>query len=117
MATTPVKTLDTGKGLIKVEIYTDPATKRIKVVPDKFEVSKKANEQVQWTCMQTHAHNAKGCFWAHFDQGSPFDRKEFKKHLELSGSPSDNAIVDKEYKYTIAIDGFPPLDPIGVVRA
>ncbi len=116
MATTSVKTPNTGKALIKVEIYADFATKRIKVVPDKFEVSKKAKDQVQWNCMQKHEHDAKGCFWAYFDKGSPFYCKEFRKHLEPSGPPSDNAIVDKEYKYTVEIDGFPPLDPVGVVR-
>jgi hypothetical protein len=69
---------------------------------------------VQCTCMQKHLHHAGGCFWAH--EGSPFDRKEFRKHLEPSGPPSENAVVDKEYKYTVEIDGFPPLDPVGVVR-
>jgi hypothetical protein len=36
-----------------------------------------------------------------------FDRKEFRKHLEPSGPPSENAVVDKEYKYTVEIDGSP----------
>jgi hypothetical protein len=113
---TPVKTPHTGKRVIKVEISVDFATKQINVTPYRFEVSKQAEDQVEWTCMQKHQHHAGGCFWAHFDQGSPFDRNEFRKHLEPSGLPSKNAVVDKEYKYTVEIDGFPPLDPVGVVK-
>jgi hypothetical protein len=93
------ETPHTGKGVIKVEISVDFATKQINVTPYRFEVSKQAGDQVQWTCAQKHEHPAGGCFWAHFDKGSTFDRNEFRKHLELSGPPGKNAVVNKEYKY------------------
>ena len=28
----------------------------------------------------------------------------------------ETAVIGKEYKYTVEIDGYPPLDPIGVVK-
>lgn len=112
---TPSKTPHTGKGPVVVTIYTvDDA---IVVDPPKFEVSKKLKEEVEWHCGLKHStHDPKGCFRAHFDQDSPFERSEFRKHKELTGPSKETAIIGREYKYAVEIKGYPPLDPIGVVK-
>lgn len=111
----PSKTPHTGKGPVVVTIYTvDDA---IVVDPPKFEVSKKLKEEVEWHCGLKHTtHDPKGCFRAHFDQDSPFERSEFRKHKELTGPSKETAIIGQEYKYTVEIKGYPRLDPIGVVK-
>lgn len=114
---TPSKTPQPELGYVPVKINTDPKTKKITVSPDPFEVSKGNKEQVQWICGQNHDHNnPKGCFWIHFDKESPFDKKEFRKHMELSSPPNDASVIEKKYKYSVDIDGYPTLDPIGVVK-
>jgi hypothetical protein len=40
-----------------------------------------------------------------------------KKHKELTGPSKETAVIGMEYKYTVEIDGYPTLDPIGVVKA
>jgi hypothetical protein len=112
---TPTKTPQEGKGPVIVTIYS--IDNAIVVDPPRFEVSKKQKEEVQWHCGLEHTtHDPNGCFHAHFDQDSPFASKEFKKHKELTGPSKETAVIGKEYKYTVEIDGYPPLDPIGVVK-
>ena len=114
MATAP-KTHQTGKGAVIVRVYA--VNNAIVVDPPRFEVSKKEKEEVQWHCGLEHTtHEPNGCFHAHFEQDSPFVGSEFRKHKELSGPPKETAVIGKEYKYTVKIDGYPPLDPIGVVK-
>ena len=114
MATTS-KTPQEGKGPVIVTISTVDNT--IVVDPPKFEVSKKDKEEVQWHCGLKHTtHHPNGCFHAHFDQDSPFTRSAFRKHKELTGPSTETAVIGKEYKYTVEIEGYPPLDPIGVVK-
>jgi len=113
---TPSKTPQAGKGPVIVTIYI--VNNAIVVDPPKFEVSKKHKEEVQWHCGLKHTtHNSNGCFRAHFEQDSPFTRSEFRKHKELTGPSKETAVIGKEYKYTVEIEGYPPLDPIAVVRA
>lgn len=112
---TPSKTPQTGKGPVIVTIYV--VDNGIVVDPPRFEVSMKEKEEVRWHCGLKHTtHEPKGCFHAHFEQDSPFLGSEFRNHMELTGPAKETAVVGKEYKYTVKIDGYPPLDPIGVVR-
>ena len=112
---TPSKTPQTGKGPVIVTVYA--VDNGIVVDPPRFEVSMKEKEEVQWHCGLKHTtHDPKGCFHAHFEEDSPFSGSEFRKHMELTGPPKETAVIGKEYKYTVKIDGYPPLDPIGVVR-
>jgi hypothetical protein len=116
---TPI-TSKPGPGIITVQINVDPNKKEISVSLDPFEVSKGRKEQVEWVCGQNHGHDdPKGCFWVHFDKECPFDKKEAHFHKELSGPPNAASVIDKKYKYTVEIPGYPlypPLDPIGIVR-
>jgi hypothetical protein len=113
---TPTKTPQAGKRPVIVTIYS--IDNAIVVDPPKFVVSKKHKEEVQWHCGLKHTtHNSNGCFRAHFDQDSPFTRSEFRKHKELTGPSKETAVIGKEYKYTVEIEGYPPLDPIGVVKS
>lgn len=113
---TPITSKPTP-GLIRVEINVDPKNKTVTVSLDPFEVSKKQKDQVQWICGQNHQHDyQKGCFWIHFDQDCPFDKKEARFHEELSGPPNDSSVIDQKYKYTVEVHDYPPLDPLGVVR-
>jgi len=96
-------------------IRTDPETKQIEVFPEQFWVSRAEKQQVMWVCKQTHTHGS-DCFRAHFDEGSPFTQTEFTEDLQLSGEHDSNAQLNKPYKYTVEVPGFPPLDPLGGVK-
>ena len=112
---TPSKTPQTGKGPVIVTVYV--VDNGIVVDPPRFEISMKEKEEVQWQCGLKHTtHDPKGCFHAHFEQDSTFSGSEFRKHKELTGPAKGTAVIDKEYKYTVEIEGYPPLDPIGIVR-
>ena len=100
---------------VVVAISTNPVTKQIEVSPQEFWVGKAEKQEVMWVCKQTHTHGS-DCFRAHFDEGSPFVRTEFSKHLEMSGDQNPNAQLNKLYKYTVEVPGFAPLDPLGGVK-
>lgn len=111
---TPARTPAPGENPVVVVIFTEG--NQIRVMPDEFWVSKNAQQEVLWICKRDHVHVEGGCFNVHFDSGFPFTRADYEKDMEFSGQPREDAVLNKLYKYTVKIDGFPTLDPQGGVR-
>jgi len=99
-----------------VVIYPDPVTKQIKIYPETFWISKSRNEEVLWVCKQDHKHGRDACFSVYFEEVSPFANKKFSDDWTTSGSSVVAADINKLYKYTVTVEGYPPLDPKGGVK-
>lgn len=114
MATPAPATPGTGVNPVAVVIFTDKD--EIKVYPREFWVSREEKQEVLWVCKRDHAHAEGECFYVHFDEEKfPVGRREFKKDMDFAGANAD-AELNKLYKYTIEIKGYPPLDPWGGVK-
>jgi hypothetical protein len=118
-ATRTVPQVGPGHGHeVRVHIGLD-TNGNIVVDPDPFWIYRHQEEQVRWVCVQRHTHGDENhpCFTVDFDKGtgSPFERSHFQGHGDLSDLPTSGAAHNKEYKYTIRING-KELDPIGGVR-
>jgi hypothetical protein len=99
-----------------VVICPDPTTKQIRVFPETFWISKSKKEEVLWICKQDHNHGPKSCFSVHFEEESPFENRKFHDDWAMSGGPVVTPHPTKLYKYTVFVDGYPPLDPRGGVK-
>jgi hypothetical protein len=79
----------------------------IKVVPDRFHISKSRNEEVLWTCNVD--------FTVDFTE-SPFNDTQFNNQYPFSGLARRDVIpsATKLYKYTVTAGGR-QLDPDGQV--
>jgi hypothetical protein len=104
-----------GESVIVV-VCPDPTTKQIRVFPETFWISKSKKEEVLWICKQDHNHGPNACFSVHFEEESPFENRKFHDDWAMSGGPVVAPHPTKLYKYTVLVDGYPPLDPRGGVK-
>ena len=88
----------------------------IKVDPDPFWIYRCEDEQVRWVCVQHHTHGDANHPWFTVDfDTTPFNNKHFEGHGALSDRPTDQAIPNHLYKYTVSMPGKGSLDPTGGV--
>ncbi len=104
-----------------VHIIVDQQTGGIRVDPDRFWVSKGANQEVVWHCTSTDPNDPHPDFTVDFNKknGSPFYESQFSKDCPCSGLVQRDVEPNEKsglfYQYTVRV-GTKSLDPDGGVQ-
>ena len=82
---------------------------RLAVAPDPLRVNQDKGETATWECDCAPGFRIK------FRDKTPFDRVEYDHTNAKNLSPSAGCRHGELFKYTITVDGYPPLDPNVIV--
>ena len=79
--------------------------KHLEVAPETLRVNQDLNETANWQCEDGKP------FTVVFTGDTPFDDWVYNQNTGKNVNPRRDAAHKKPFKYLVAIEGYPPLDP------